>query len=216
MIKLVYASDISHKKVISTFVPITLGEKDADVDLIEYSDDNSESLAIAETKFRNLIDQGYDFIIVDPVIIQIISKELLPHLLSVNQYLADYEKSKSDKVYFNAYISYDGNKDEYKLIDCQSMHDLYPNTFEIPSKEDIQNLSTESIVKLVFDNMESGHLPERMWALIEIIDNGKFVGRLVNYPSDIMSLNYWSKIEFEAKHIASIYIRNEDEDEEEI
>lgn len=213
MIKLVYASDISQKKVVSTFVPITLGEKDADVDLIIYADNNTESLAIAETKFRNLIDIGYDFIIVDPVIIQVISKELLPNLLSINQYLVDYEKSKADKVYFNAYMSYDGSKDSYKLIDCQSLHDLYPNAFEIPSKEDIQNLFAGAIVKLVFDNLESGHVPERMWAQIEMIDGDNFIGRLVNYPSDILTLNYWSEIEFEAKHIAAIYIPNEDEEE---
>ena len=92
------------------------------------------------------------------------------------------------------------------LDDCIALNKKYPDTFLIPSKEEIDALCIGDCVKLVFINREVGN-SERMWVGIKELPDpdGIFVGSLDNDPVCCTKLKHKDIIKFEAKHIAAIW-----------
>ena len=69
---------------------------------------------------------------------------------------------------------------KYQLIDGEAMHAAYPNTFGLPSKEQLSEVRIGWFVKAGFE-ME-GWGTERMWVEVTSLDDGKFTGVLNNDP----------------------------------
>jgi len=92
------------------------------------------------------------------------------------------------------------------LVDCQTMNILYPETFHVPSIEQLYSLQVGDYVKLIF--VAKNKRKERMWVKITSIDTSadedEFVGILNNEPI-IMDLKLGDKVWFNAKHIAAIW-----------
>jgi len=79
----------------------------------------------------------------------------------------------------------------------------------IPSKENIDNLKIDDLIKLVlvmYNKQRNGCRAERMW--IELTDkkDGIFYGKLTNQPFYLKSLNVDDVISFKEENIAEIYI----------
>jgi hypothetical protein len=79
-----------------------------------------------------------------------------------------------------------------------------PYTFYKPSPQAIALLQPGNLAKLIFafhsaDPAAPG--AERMWVLIERIENDRFLGELDNDPRHITDLAAGAPIEFEARHI---------------
>jgi len=93
------------------------------------------------------------------------------------------------------------------LIDADEMAQESKYTFYKPSKRIIQKLEPGNICKLIFsfesDNPEHPSA-ERMWVIIDHVDNNKFVGHLDNEPFYIKDLKVGDIIEFESKHIIDL------------
>jgi hypothetical protein len=80
-------------------------------------------------------------------------------------------------------------------------------TFYKPSQRVIKKLEPGNICKLIFEfESEIPEHPsaERMWVIIDSIDNDKFVGHLDNEPFYTEDLKVGDRIEFESKHIIDI------------
>jgi hypothetical protein len=86
-------------------------------------------------------------------------------------------------------------------------------TFYKPSLAVISGLAPGNICKLIFcfssDNPESPRA-ERMWVVIDRIDNGKFQGHLDNQPQYIEDLSLGDVIYFEPRHIIDLDIPDEE------
>ncbi len=96
----------------------------------------------------------------------------------------------------------------YKLIDGLQRHEANPNTFEIPSLEEKQELKAGDIVKLGFEATEEfddGPSGERMWVRTTKIKGDDYEGTLSNDPVVIEDLKHGDKVIFNSKHIISIY-----------
>lgn len=89
----------------------------------------------------------------------------------------------------------------FEFVDCEEMARTYPDTFEIPSKEEIADLKVGDYVKLLFV-----HTPiERMWVKVDAIYNDhSFTGSLSNDPYMINGIKFGDRFAFHAKHIANI------------
>ncbi|MEI0563965.1 DUF2314 domain-containing protein [Brachyspira pulli] len=96
---------------------------------------------------------------------------------------------------------------KYYLENAFELNKEYPNTFEIPSKKEIESLKVNDLVKLIFveenDNPET--MPERMWVKIIKINKDNFIGILDNYPYYIESVKYGDEIVFKIENIIDIY-----------
>ena len=99
---------------------------------------------------------------------------------------------------------------KYYLENAFELNKEYPNTFEIPSKKEIESLKVNDLVKLIFveenDNPET--MPERMWVKIMKINKDNFIGILDNYPYYIESVKYGDEIVFKIENIIDILIKN--------
>lgn len=89
-----------------------------------------------------------------------------------------------------------------------------PYTFYKPSKEVIDSLEVEDLVKLIFfvESDEDGYSGERMWVEIIERNSNHFVGKLENEPYRLKDLNSGQLIHFRTEHICE----TEYEDEESI
>lgn len=98
-----------------------------------------------------------------------------------------------------------GEKNMYTLVDGVAQNQLHPETFEIPTKEELSSLRNGKIVKLGFE--EEGKLTERMWVSIVDIgsDKSEFKGVLDNIPAQLDTVKYQDIIKFEAKNILAIF-----------
>jgi hypothetical protein len=107
----------------------------------------------------------------------------------------------------------------WELGDGVARHLENPETFEVPSPEDIDLILPGDSVKLMFDLagkrsfFKSGCQGERMWVKVTAVDNGHFVGELDNYPVVWNRLYAGDEIKFESRHIIDLDYRD-DEDEE--
>jgi hypothetical protein len=95
----------------------------------------------------------------------------------------------------------------------------YPDTFEIPTAEDIAELAPGDTVKLMFEAkgkrtyLKDGCVGERMWVKVTEVRGDKFVGELDNYPVVWNRLVAGDRIEFERKHIIDVnFLPYADED----
>lgn len=98
---------------------------------------------------------------------------------------------------------------EWTLVDARAMATMHPNTFEIPTSDEIKSLKKGSLVKLIFDitDRKPGQpLGEKMWVEITSIKNDDYTGRLDNDPKYIKSLHTGSEVDFEVENIASIWV----------
>lgn len=97
---------------------------------------------------------------------------------------------------------------EYYIEDAVKQNKINPRTFLIPSKEEIDNLEVENLVKLIFvmkRPQTNGCRAERMWVKIKFIDNDKFIGVLDNDPYYLKTIKSGDEITFQSNNIASIY-----------
>ena len=89
-------------------------------------------------------------------------------------------------------------KTKYALTDAWEMHRLHPDTFEIPSPEEVAAIMPGNCVKLCFNStLDSG--AERMW--VEVTGPG--VGTLANPPCGI-KIKFGDIVHFEPRHIYAI------------
>lgn len=96
---------------------------------------------------------------------------------------------------------------KYYLENAFELNKEYSDTFEIPSKKEIESLKVNDLVKLIFveenDNPET--MPERMWVKIIKINKDNFIGILDNNPYYIESVKYGDEIVFKIENIIDIY-----------
>lgn len=96
---------------------------------------------------------------------------------------------------------------KYYLENAFELNKEYPDTFKIPSKEEIDSLKVNDLVKLIFveKNGNPETVPERMWVKIIEINKDDFVGILDNKPYYIESIKYGDEIVFKIENIIDIY-----------
>ncbi len=107
-------------------------------------------------------------------------------------------------------------EDSWELDSALRRHELHPDTFEIPLKQELAELRVGDLVKLLFlfpGKDESGTDAvrcERMWVTIEQISDSDYVGRLESQPTLSNVLKLRDTIRFERRHIASISTLRDD------
>ena len=103
---------------------------------------------------------------------------------------------------------------DWGLLDAESQHAAFPDTFPIPSLTEREALRTGDMVKLVFvldPPPTEGPNAERMW--IEVRNahaDGTYDGWLTNQPVVITALEPSALVAFEARHVAGIALRTEE------
>jgi|GEM_PF-186555 len=92
------------------------------------------------------------------------------------------------------------------LVDGKKRNQEHPETFHIPSQEDIDVLTVGSFVKLGFEvkNNDNNATSERMWVEITAINKDEIIGKLRNDPATIRGLKYDDAIHFKDIHILSV------------
>jgi glyoxylase-like metal-dependent hydrolase (beta-lactamase superfamily II) len=94
----------------------------------------------------------------------------------------------------------------YVLEDGEKSHQQYPDTFEIPSKEERQNLKAGQTVKLMFRITADGKTQtERMWVIVKGKQQGGYLGILDNDPVCTQKMRSGVEVRFEPRHVISIY-----------
>lgn len=103
---------------------------------------------------------------------------------------------------------------EWGLLDAESQHAAFPDTFPIPSEEERRALRTGDMVKLVFvldPPPEAGPNAERMWLEVRnASDDGSYDGWLTNQPVVVTALAPSALVAFEPRHVAGIALRTEE------
>jgi hypothetical protein len=86
-----------------------------------------------------------------------------------------------------------------EFLDAQQGHNKNPNTFWIPSQEEINNLRVGNYVKICENK-------ERFWVELTLVDldGGKLVGRVDNDLVHSHSFKYNDIIKFEKKNVMGI------------
>ena len=98
----------------------------------------------------------------------------------------------------------------FTLDDGEELHRQFPDTFEIPEKSLRQNLKKGNIVKLVFlIKDETNSQTERMWVIVDEVKKNGYSGTLNNDPYCTDKIKSGLKVNFEAKHVISIYTAKE-------
>ena len=94
----------------------------------------------------------------------------------------------------------------FTLDDGEELHKQFPDTFEIPEKDLRQNLKKGNIVKLVFlIKDKTNSQTERMWVIVDEVKENGYSGTLNNDPYCTDKIKSGLKVNFEAKHVISIY-----------
>lgn len=96
---------------------------------------------------------------------------------------------------------------QYFLENALKLHEEYTDTFEIPSKEEIDSLKINDLVKLIFteENDNPEIMPERMWVKITEINEDNFKGILDNDPYYLKSIKCGDEVVFKSENIIDIY-----------
>lgn len=94
----------------------------------------------------------------------------------------------------------------WELMDARKMNQAHPDTFHVPSTDDLMNLKAGSIVKLGFDVTVTNDAPgsERMWVVMTTRNGDEFVGKLDSDSAVIRGLKYGDTIHFTTDNILSI------------
>lgn len=92
----------------------------------------------------------------------------------------------------------------WQLVDAQKMNREHPDTFHIPTEEEINMLTVGSFVKLGFEVNDDDATSERMWVEVTARENDDFIGELNNDPATIRGLKYKDVITFKALNIMSV------------
>lgn len=89
---------------------------------------------------------------------------------------------------------------EWTLIDAVARHAANPDTFDIPSSEEIADIKVDDYVKIGMEKRGGG---ERFWVIVKEIKDDHFVGA-VNNDLIYVDLELDAPIEFEAKNVLDI------------
>lgn len=91
------------------------------------------------------------------------------------------------------------------LIDAQALKVLYPSDYYAPTKEELEQLSAGSLVKV-------SNIIERFWVFVESVHpNGAVIGRIGSNLSDTsFGYDYGAYISFHKKKICDIYWKMEE------
>lgn len=106
--------------------------------------------------------------------------------------------------------------DGWELENAELLRANSPEKFKLPSKEEIDNLKVEEIVKLRFlfwendDSTSQRVTGEGMWVTITNISGNELSGLLGNTPVRSKILKSHDTIEFNRENICSIFIRAND------
>lgn len=94
----------------------------------------------------------------------------------------------------------------WELVNAREMNQAHPDTFHVPSAEELKNVKVGSIVKLGLDVVDAKESPgnERMWVVVSARDGNEFVGKLDNDPVVIRGLKYEDTISFKKDNILDI------------
>ncbi len=91
---------------------------------------------------------------------------------------------------------------KWELKSAKEKNEQNPETFHIPSREEINDLEIGHFVKLIFNEVGE-ELSERMWVEIKDIWEGEtYVGDLNNEPVIVPGIKFGDKVMFRAEHIA--------------
>lgn len=107
------------------------------------------------------------------------------------------------------------DKKTWKLDSAKEMNRKHPDTFEIPTDEEINSLAVGDHVKLLFVPNEGikEKFGERMWVKInDIWEDNTFVGNLDNEPITISDLKHGDIIMFKSEHVAGTLKTQEEKD----
>lgn len=99
-------------------------------------------------------------------------------------------------------------KREFYLENTVEMNKRFPETFFIPSQDDINESEAGDVVKLIFvlkAPKKVGCCSEKMWVRILNIHNGIFIGALDNEPCYLKSIKHGDIVAFRAENIACIW-----------
>lgn len=103
---------------------------------------------------------------------------------------------------------------DWGLLDAESQHAAFPDTFPIPSLDERTALRTGDMVKLVFvldPPPLEGPNAERMWVEVRSAQpDGSYEGWLTNTPVVITSLETSALVAFEPRHVAGIALRRDE------
>jgi uncharacterized protein YegJ (DUF2314 family) len=92
----------------------------------------------------------------------------------------------------------------YTLVNAQVMAELHPQTFEAPTKEDLDKLESGDIVKLCFEDSE-GEGSERMWVTVTSVSGDTLTGVLDNTPFMLECITYGDPVQFKKENIYTIF-----------
>jgi hypothetical protein len=82
----------------------------------------------------------------------------------------------------------------------------HPNTFEIPSAEERENLKPGQLVKLMFRITHERKVDvERMWVIVQEKHSRYYVGKLDNDPYCTDQIKSGMRVRFEPQHVIQIW-----------
>ena len=87
------------------------------------------------------------------------------------------------------------------------MNQAYPDTFHVPSVEELEGVGVGSIIKLGFDVIDAKDAPgnERMWVVVMARNGDEMVGKLDNDPTVIRGLKHEDAVHFDIDNILDIH-----------
>lgn len=98
---------------------------------------------------------------------------------------------------------------DYALGDGEALNREHPHTFQIPRREEREQLQPGDLVKLLFEvpAPEPGSVTaERMWVQVtDVAADGGYVGSLDNDPQVLRGLRLGSRIEFQPQHVIATW-----------
>jgi hypothetical protein len=104
--------------------------------------------------------------------------------------------------------------DTWFLADAREINQLYPDTFHIPSAEEVEAIREGDFAKVLFVPYDrtvfAGDIElmlrysERMWIKVSSKESGKFKGILDNTPATLDELQRGAEIEFGPEAVISI------------
>jgi len=103
---------------------------------------------------------------------------------------------------------------DWGLLDAESQHDAFPDTFPIPAIDERTALRIGDLVKLVFvldPPPADGPNAERMWVEVRSVQpDGSYDGWLTNTPVVVTALAPKTVVAFEPRHVAGIALRRDE------
>jgi hypothetical protein len=150
-------------------------------------------------------------------------KELIAEVYAVPRWerpfwvAEQFERALSEGAWERLWDAADGRLfNRWTFGDGVSRHAEHPDTFWLPSQDEIATLEPGDMVKLMFECRgkrtygKDGLAAERMWVKITKIEGEKFVGELMNYP--IVWGNLWpgDTVKFQRNHIIDYEYAEED------